>query len=140
MSCQNHYLHKYQLMALHIIRDKEGRMEKILDDKEYDSYQMRKGCFQFLFFVAIFGLIIYGSAKQKSDGSSEVQTETVFVETEEAVERAETDAVEAENTNGMKEEEAASEEEDLEDVNTESEDSSSVIDEDELVKRFLENQ
>lgn len=127
-------------MALHIIRDKEGRMEKILDDKEYDSYQMRKGCFQFLFFVAIFGLIIYGSAKQKSDGSSEVQTETVFVETEEAVERAETDAVEAENTNGMKEEEAASEEEDLEDVNTESEDSSSVIDEDELVKRFLENQ
>ena len=127
-------------MALHIIRDKEGRMEKILDDKEYDSYQMRKGCFQFLFFVAIVGLIIYGSAKQKSDGSSEVQTETVFVETEEAVERAETDAVEAENTNGMKEEEAASEEEDLEDVNTESEDSSSVIDEDELVKRFLENQ
>ncbi|MBP3823677.1 MAG: hypothetical protein J6I36_09760 [Bacteroidaceae bacterium] len=127
-------------MALHIIRDKEGRMEKILDDKEYDSYQKRKGCFQFLFFVAIFGLIIYGSAKQKSDGSSEVQTETVFVETEEAVERAETDAVEAENTNGMKEEEAASEEEDLEDVNTESEDSSSVIDEDELVKRFLENQ
>ena len=127
-------------MALHIIRDKEGRMEKILDDKEYDSYQKRKGCFQFLFFVAIFGLIIYGSAKQKSDGSSEVQTETVFVETEEAVERAETDAVEADNTNGMKEEEAASEEEDLEDVNTESEDSSSVIDEDELVKRFLENQ
>ena len=127
-------------MALHVIRDKEGRMEKILDDKEYDSYQKRKGCFQFLFFVAIFGLIIYGSAKQKSDGSSEVQTETVFVETEEAVERAETDAVEAENTNGMKEEEAASEEEDLEDVNTESEDSSSVIDEDELVKRFLENQ
>ena len=115
-------------------------MEKILDDKEYDSYQKRKGCFQFLFFVAIFGLIIYGSAKQKSDGSSEVQTETVFVETEEAVERAETDAVEAENTNGMKEEEASSEEEDLEDVNTESEDSSSVIDEDELVKRFLENQ
>ena len=127
-------------MALHIIRDEKGRMEKILDDKEYDSYQKRKGCFQFLFFVAIFGLIIYGSAKQKSDGSSEVQTETVFVETEEAVERAETDAVEAENTNGMKEEEAASEEEDLEDVNTESEDSSSVIDEDELVKRFLENQ
>lgn len=127
-------------MALHIIRDKEGRMEKILDDKEYDSYQMRKGCFQFLFFVAFVVLIIYGSATQESDGSSEVQTETVFVETEEAVERAETDAVEAENTNGMKEEEAASEEEDFEDVNTESEDSSSVIDEDELVKRFLENQ
>lgn len=127
-------------MALHIIRDKEGRMEKILDDKEYDSYQKRKGCFQFLFFVAFVVLIIYGSATQESDGSSEVQTETVFVETEEAVERAETDAVEAENTNGMKEEEAASEEEDLEDVNTESEDSSSVNDEDELVKRFLENQ
>ena len=127
-------------MALHIIRDKEGRMEKILDDKEYDSYQMRKGCFQLLFFVAFVVLIIYGSATQESDGSSEAQTETVFVETEEAVEKAETDAVEAENTNGMKEEEAASEEEDLEDVNTESEDSSSVIDEDELVQRFLENQ
>ena len=45
-------------MAFHVIRDKEGRMEKILDDKEYDSYQKRKGCFQFLFFVAIVGLII----------------------------------------------------------------------------------
>ena len=53
---------------------------------------------------------------------------------------AETDAVEAENTNGMKDEEAASEEEDLEYVNIESEDTSSVIDEDELVQRFLENQ
>lgn len=127
-------------MAFHVIRDEKGRMEKILDDKEYDSYQKRKGCFQFLFFVAIVGLIIYGSAKQKSDGSSEVQTETVFVETEEAVERAETDAVEAENANGMKEEEAASAEEDLEYVNIESEDTSSVIDEDELVQRFLENQ
>ena len=127
-------------MAFHVNRDKEGRMETILEDKEYDSYQKRKGCFQFLFFVAIVGLIIYGRAKQKSDGSSEVQTETVFVETEETVEMAETDAVEAENTNGMKDEEAASEEEDLEYVNIESEDTSSVIDEDELVQRFLENQ
>ena len=127
-------------MAFHVNRDKEGRMETILEDKEYDSYQKRKGCFQFLFFVAIVGLIIYGRAKQKSDGSSEVQTETVFVETEETVEMAETDAVEAEYTNGMKDEEAASEEEDLEYVNIESEDTSSVIDEDELVQRFLENQ
>lgn len=127
-------------MALHIIRDKEGRMEKILDDKEYDSYQMRKGCFQFLFFVAIVGLIIYGSAKQKSDGSSEAQTEVGAVESEEIVEMTETAAIEVEDSNGMKEEEAASEEEDLEDVNTESEDSSSVIDEDELVKRFMEIQ
>lgn len=127
-------------MALHIIRDKEGRMEKILDDKEYDSYQMRKGCFQFLFFVAIFGLIIYGSAKQKSDGSSEAQTEVGAVESEEIEEMTETAAIEVEDSIGMKEEEAASEEEDLEDVNTESEDSSSVIDEDELVKRFMEIQ
>lgn len=127
-------------MAFHVIRDKEGRMEKILDDKEYDSYQKRKGCFQFLFFVAIVGLIIYGSAKQKSDVASESQTETVFVETKETVEMVETDAVEAEDTNGMKGEEATSEEEDLEYVNIESEDTSSVIDEDELVQRFLENQ
>ena len=115
-------------------------MEKILDDKEYDSYQMRKGCFQFLFFVAIFGLIIYGSAKQKSDGSSEAQTEVGAVESEEIEEMTETAAIEVEDSIGMKEEEAASEEEDLEDVNTESEDSSSVIDEDELVKRFMEIQ
>ena len=33
-------------MAFHVIRDEKGRMEKILDDKEYDSYQKRKGCFQ----------------------------------------------------------------------------------------------
>ena len=127
-------------MALHIIRDKEGRMEKILDDKEYDSYQMRKGCFQFLFFVAFVVLIIYGSATQESDGSSEVQTEVGAVKSEEIVEMTETAAIEVEDSNGMKEEEAASEEEDLEDVNTESEDSSSVIDEDELVKRFMEIQ
>ena len=127
-------------MALHVIRDEKGRMEKILDDKEYDRHQTRKGCFQFLFFVAIVGLIIYGSATQESDGSSEVQTETVAVESEEKGEMTETAAIEVEDSNGMKEEEAASEEEDLEDVNTESEDSSSVIDEDELVKRFTEIQ
>ena len=62
------------------------------------------------------------------------------VESEEIVEMTETAAIEVEDSNGMKEEEAASEEEDLEDVNTESEDSSSVIDEDELVKRFMEIQ
>ena len=126
-------------MAFHVIRDEKGRMEKILDDKEYDSYQMRKGCFQFLFFVAFVVLIIYGSATQESDGSSDAQTETVAVETQETVEMAETADVKVEDTNGMKEEDAAFEE-DLEDVKTESKDSSSVIDEDELVQRFLENQ
>jgi len=127
-------------MAFHVIRDEKGRMEKILDDKEYDSYQMRKGCFQFLFFVAIVGLTIYGSATQESDDSSKVQTETV-AESEETDEIAETNAVETEDRNGMKEEETVSAEEDFEeDVTTETEDTSSVIDEDELVHRFLENQ
>lgn len=127
-------------MALHVIRDEKGRMEKILDDKEYDRHQARKGCFQFLFFVAIVGLTIYGSATQKSDGSSEVQTETV-AESEKTDEIAETNAVETEDRNGMKEEETVSAEEDFEeDVTTETEDTSSVIDEDELVQRFLENQ
>lgn len=127
-------------MVFHVIRDEKGRMEKILDDKEYDSYQKRKGCFQFLFFVAIVGLIIYGSATQESDDSSEVQTETV-AESEETDEIAETNAVETEDRNGMKEEETVSAEEDFEeDVTTETEDTSSVIDEDELVHRFLENQ
>lgn len=127
-------------MALHVIRDKEGRMEKILDDKEYDRHQARKGCFQFLFFVAIVGLTIYGSATQESDDSSKVQTETV-AESEETDEIAETNAVETEDRNGMKEEETVSAEEDFEeDVTTETEDTSSVIDEDELVHRFLENQ
>jgi len=128
-------------MALHVIRDEKGRMEKILDDKEYDRHQARKGCFQFLFFVAIVGLTIYGSATQESNDSSKVQTETVAVETKEAVEMAETDALKTGNTNGMKEEETVSAEEDFEeDVTTETEDTSSVIDEDELVHRFLENQ
>ena len=113
-------------MALHVIRDNEGRMEKILDDKEYDSYQKRKGCFQFLLAAALIGLAVYGSTMQEPEDSSDAQTETPTVETEENVE--------------MKEEEASSEEEDLEDVKTESEDTSSVIDEDELVQRFLENQ
>ena len=127
-------------MTLHIIRDKKGRMEKILDDKEYDRHQARKGCFQFLFFVAIVGLTIYGSATQESDDSSKVQTETV-AESEETDEIAETNAVETEDRNGMKEEETVSAEEDFEeDVTTETEDTSSVIDEDELVHRFLENQ
>lgn len=127
-------------MALHVIRDEKGRMEKILDDKEYDRHQARKGCFQFLFFVAIVGLTIYGSATQESDDSSKVQTETV-AESEETDEIAETNAVETEDRNGMKEEEMVSAEEDFEeDVTTETEDTSSVIDEDELVHRFLENQ
>lgn len=127
-------------MALHVIRDEKGRMEKILDDKEYDRHQARKGCFQFLFFVAIVGLTIYGSATQESDDSSKVQTETV-AESEETDEIAETNAVETEDRNGMKEEETVSAEEDFEeDVSTETEDTSSVIDEDELVHRFLENQ
>lgn len=127
-------------MALHVIRDEKGRMEKILGDKEYNRHQARKGCFQFLFFVAIVGLIIYGSATQESDDSSEVQTETV-AESEETDEIAETNAVETEDRNGMKEEETVSAEEDFEeDVTTETEDTSSVIDEDELVHRFLEIQ
>ena len=127
-------------MALHVIRDEKGRMEKILDDKEYDRHQTRKGCFQFLFFVAIVGLTIYGSATKESDDSSKVPTETV-AESEETDEIAETNAVETEDRNGMKEEETVSAEEDFEeDVTTETEDTSSVIDEDELVHRFLENQ
>ena len=127
-------------MALHVIRDEKGRMEKILDDKEYDRHQARKGCFQFLFFVAIVGLTIYGSATQESDDSSKVQTETV-AESEKTDEIAETNAVETEDRNGMKEEETVSAEEDFEeDVTTEAEDTSCVIDEDELVHRFLENQ
>lgn len=106
-------------MALHVIRDEKGRMEKILDDKEYDRHQARKGCFQFLFFVAIVGLTIYGSATQESDDSSKVQTETV-AESEETDEIAETNAVETEDRNGMKEEETVSAEEDFEeDVTTE---------------------
>lgn len=127
-------------MALHVIRDNEGRMEKILDDKEYDRYQKRNGCFRFMLAAAIIGVMIYASATQKSDGSSDAQTETVAVETQETVEMAETADVKVEDTNGMKEEDAAFEEEDLEDVKTESEDTSSVIDEDELVQRFMENQ
>ncbi|MBP3829150.1 MAG: hypothetical protein ILA06_02435 [Bacteroidaceae bacterium] len=115
-------------------------MEKILDDKEYDRYQKRNGCFRFMLAAAIIGVMIYASATQKSDGSSDAQTETVAVETQETVEMAETADVKVEDTNGMKEEDAAFEEEDLEDVKTESEDTSSVIDEDELVQRFMENQ
>lgn len=127
-------------MTLHIIRDKKGRMEKILDDKEYDRHQARKGCFQFLFFVAFVGLTIYSSATQESDDSSKVQTETV-AESEKTDEIAETNAVETEDRNGMKEEETVSAEEDyVEEITTETEDTSSVIDEDELVHRFLENQ
>ena len=126
-------------MALHVIRDKEGRMEKILDDKEYDRYQKRNGCYHFLLVTAIIGVVIYASATQEPKDSSDAQTETVAVETQETVEMAETADVKVEDTNGMKEEDAAFEE-DLEDVNTESKDSSSVIDEDELVQRFLENQ
>ena len=103
-------------MALHIIRDKEGRMEKILDDKEYDRHRTRKGCFQFLFFVAIVALYIYGRATQEPDGSLEVKTEV--------------SAVEPEETAGLKEVETASS----------VEDTFSVIDEDELVQRFLKNQ
>ena len=119
-------------MALHVIRDDKGRMEKILDDKEYDSYQSRKGCLQFLLAAGFVVMIIYGHNTQEHEESSEAQTEAVAYEMVD---------IEPEETIEMKEEETASEEEDFdEDVTPESEDTTSVIDEDELVRRFLEKQ
>lgn len=44
-------------MAQHIIRDSKGRVEKILDDKEYAEYQ-KHGCYGTLIVGAIIGIII----------------------------------------------------------------------------------
>ena len=45
-------------MAQHIIRDSKGRVEKILNDKEYAEHQ-RNGCYTTLIVGAIIGIIIF---------------------------------------------------------------------------------
>ena len=35
-------------MALHVIRDSQGRVEKYLTEKEFQKYKENKGCFKLL--------------------------------------------------------------------------------------------
>lgn len=62
-------------MAQHIIRDSKGRVDRILDDKEYAEYE-KSGCYAniFLFVIICIGVIIYllsTSNDAKPKGGSE---------------------------------------------------------------------
>ena len=35
-------------MALHVIRDSQGRVEKYLTEKEFQKYKENKGCFKYI--------------------------------------------------------------------------------------------
>lgn len=110
-------------MAQHIIRDSKGRVEKILDDKEYAEYQ-KWGCYAktiLFILVCIIAIIFWatndGGSKDKgrtetssqlmdsgAASSEETQTETAPPLDEESVGTASV----AEETSVMQEEQAAS--------------------------------
>ncbi len=108
-------------MAQHIIRDSKGRVEKILDDREYAEYQ-KWGCYtKTILFACILAIIVWatkdGGSKEKgrtvtssqvinsgAASSKEAQTETVPAMEEESVVTASV----VEETSVIQEEQAAS--------------------------------
>lgn len=132
-------------MAQHIIRDSKGRVEKILDDKEYAKYNNKQGCYSIIIasFIIISLVYAYNSdkdtpSKSKSEVSSESHHESSKTD-EEVITIQEAANIEDSSTN---ETEASSEEfeEEKEDksVSDENVEESKVIDEEELVRRFNE--
>ncbi len=74
-------------MGDHIVRDSNDHWE-ILNDKEYQNRQSRKGCFAALFIIALF---CYGYYSQKDEEPDKTKTEVVSeksqsVETEQLIE------------------------------------------------------
>ena len=67
-------------MALHVIRDSQGRVEKYLTEKEFQKYKENKGCFKYIV-LAVLILGAVGFFKEclpssSSKGSSEHQEVT----------------------------------------------------------------
>ena len=116
-------------MALHIVRDSQGRMEKILDEKEYRHSQFMSGCFGFILLVIFLGYVYFNPSDTKpSNAPIEAATEEsqmMETKTEEVISSSE--GVEAEDVH--EEYPASGVEEEY-----------NVIDEEELVRRFQENQ
>ena len=116
-------------MALHVVRDSQGRMEKILDEKEYRHSQFKSGCFGFFLLASLMGYAYFNPTDTKPSNApiEAVAEESQMVETktEEVISSSEGVEVEDEHeayaASGVEEE-------------------SNVIDEEELVRRFQENQ
>ncbi len=116
-------------MALHVVRDSQGRMEKILVEKEYRHSQFKSGCFGFILLACVLAYAYFNPSDTKpSNAKNEaVAEDSQKVETNTEDVTSSIEVVEAEDEN--EEYPASGEEED-----------SNVIDEDELVRRFQENQ
>lgn len=67
-------------MALHVIRDSQGRVEKYLTEKEFQKYKENKGCFKYIVLtVLILGAVGFFKEclpSSSSKGSSEHQEVT----------------------------------------------------------------
>lgn len=61
-------------MAQHIIRDSKGRVEKILNDKEYAEHQ-NKGCLFKIFLFIIFIIIVIALAINGENNEGKVDSE-----------------------------------------------------------------
>ena len=61
-------------MAQHIIRDSKGRVEKILNDKEYEEHQ-NKGCLFKIFLFIIFIIIVIALAINGENNEGKVGSE-----------------------------------------------------------------
>ncbi len=70
-------------MAKHIVRDSKGRIDKILNDKEFEEYNSKRGCFKYI----VMAILILGGVgffkecvkSSSSDNSSEIPQNTTSV-------------------------------------------------------------
>lgn len=122
-------------MALHIIRDSQGRMEKILDEKEYRRSRFMNGCFGFILMAGILGYACFNSSdEQPSKAQTRVVIEGYLPEeniTGHSISMGE--VIEGDDW-------AMAEYEIEDNQSSVAEEESNIIDENELVRRFQEKQ
>lgn len=136
-------------MAKHYIRDSKGRVEHVLNDKEYAEYNKRKGCIGIIVGTIIIIGLVFGNindkdvpSKEKSEVQSKSHQENVKTNDEVIIpqEISIQDDIatnQTDDTSEEYEEEIASEEV-VEEHPISNDEETSLIDEEELVRRFSE--
>lgn len=105
-------------MAQHVIRDSNGRIEKILDDKEYSEHKKKKSCMGCLAIIIIGIACLWASQDNESDSfeepSSVIQSSSSISTPEASSSDVSQDITTESNTSGISiaaDEEAPTEEE-----------------------------